>query len=180
MKKLTVNQKGKIRACFIIIKACLKDCIEARRTDIKLYDDLVSSLRSQIFDVSFFHTGLKSISVIELEKVIKAMKKNGLFKELKKDKYKIVKEHIINRVVIVAILLDMLEKNPDMTIEEFTDFLYKYNVTVTITKMEHNSLSATTGYYIKDITDYKSRNIFIDNVDTIFENINIDPNLIVR
>jgi|LakMenE18May11ns_1017448.scaffolds.fasta_scaffold9952387_2 hypothetical protein len=180
MKKLSPSQQVRIKACYILIKGCLKDCIEARNNDIILYDALVSSLRSQIFDVSFFDTGLKSVGVIELEKVIKEMKKNGMISELKKDEFKIVKEHVVNRVVIVVLLLEYLQQNPDMTIEEFTDFLYKYNVTVTVTKMEHNSLSATTGYYIKDITDYESRNIIIYNFDTIFENIKINPNLIIR
>ena len=180
MKQLSPSQQVKIKACYIVIKGCLKECIEARDNDIILYDALVSSLRSQIFDVSFFATGLKSIGAIELEKVIKEMKKNGMINELKKDEFKIVKEHVVNRVVIVLLLLEYFQQNPNMTIEEFTDFLYKYNVTVTITKMEHNSLSATTGYYIKNITDYESRNIFIDKVDTIFENLTINPELIVR
>jgi hypothetical protein len=141
---------------------------------------MTSSLRSQIFDNSFFDTGLISESAIELKKLIKNMtKEEKRINNIKKnDNFKLVKEHPVNRVVISALLLDEMMNKKIVELDQYINFISKYNVTITITKLEHNNLSGTTGYYIKTIDDYRNRNIFVENLDFLIEDIQINSDVV--
>jgi hypothetical protein len=67
-----------------------------------------------------------------------------------------------------------MQINKITTFEQYIEFMRKYNVTIKLTKLEHNSLGDTTGYYVKGIEDYIGRNIFISGVENVFESMDIE------
>jgi hypothetical protein len=170
----TESQLRSLRSSYFIISNNIQPLIELKKNDLVQYKSVLGSLRSQIFDCSFFKTGLKSEGAITLEEKLNSMTKDEKEKVKNDDAYKFTEEHPVNRVVISCTLIHLMQINKITTFEQYIEFMHKYNVTIKLTKLEHNSLGDTTGYYVKGIQDYIGRNIFISGVENVFESMDIE------
>ena len=170
----TESQLRSLRSSYFIISNNIQPSIELKKNDLVQYKSVLGSLRSQIYDNSFFNTRLKSVGAIELEEKLKSMTKDEKEKVKNDNAYKFTEEHPVNRVVISCTLIYLMQINKITTFEQYIEFMRKYNVTIKLTKLEHNSLGDTTGYYVKGIQDYIGRNIFISGVENVFESMDIE------
>lgn len=159
----TESQLEKLSGAYFIISNNIPHLPELKKNNPKRYKVVLGLIRSLIFDNSFFKTGLKSEAAIELEKKLKSMTKEEKDREnvKKNDAYKFTDEHPVNRVVISGSVIYLMMIKVIASFEQYVEFLRKYNVTIKITKLEHNSLSGTTGYQVKGIEDYEGRNVFV-------------------
>lgn len=154
MKKLTDKQSFKIKMTLRMFKLLLPLYIESKGDDEK-YNYFCSSLRSQIYDISFFKTGL--ISEAAKDKTVKK-----------------VDEHLFNRKLSSKLIFDKLEENPNMSEDEFIELLFKYCSTIVITKEEHDRMtSKTKGFYYKTIQDYLEHGIIVNGLDEYINSINV-------
>jgi hypothetical protein len=170
----TESQLRNLRSAYFIISNNIQPLIELKKNDLVQYKSVLGSLRSQIFDCSFFKTGLKSEGAITLEEKLNSMTKDEKEKVKNDDAYKFTDEHPVNRVVISCLLIYLMEIKNITTFEQYIEFMRKYNVTIKLTKLEHNSLGNTTGYYVKGIEDYLGRNIFVLGVENVFDGMDIE------
>jgi hypothetical protein len=144
-KTLTEKQALKISMTLRMFKLLLPLYIEVKNQKEE-YNYFCGSLRSQIYDISFFKTGLIS----EAAKV-KSVKN--------------VHEHLYNRTLACKIIFQELENNPDMDVEVFVNLLIKYCSTIVITKVEHDRMTnKTKGMYKKTINDYTDFGIVVDGL----------------
>jgi len=152
MKKLTKKQTLKISMTLRMFKLLLPLYIEVKNDKDK-FNYFCGSLRSQIYDISFFKTGLISDGA-----------KN---KSVKK-----VAEHLYNRTLSCWIIFEKLGVNPDMDEDEFTELLVKYCSTIVITKEEHDRMtSKTKGMYKKTINDYTDFGIIVNGLEEYINSI---------
>jgi hypothetical protein len=137
-KKLTDIQFSKIDMVLKMFKCLLPLYIEYKNNESQCVT-FCGLNRSVIYDItscSFFKVGLIS------DEALKKMEKN-------------VEEHVYNRTLSSRVIFSKLEKNPNMTIEEFIEILKKYGTTITLTESEHNRLpKGTKGFYEKSYEDY--------------------------
>lgn len=146
MKKLTDKQKLKIDMTLEMFKLLLPMYISVKG-DVDRFNFFCGSLRSQIYDISFFKTGL--ISEAAKNKSIKR-----------------VDEHLFNRTLSCKIIFEKLEKNPNMNVEEFISLLVKYCSTIKLTKIEHDKLTTNTGgMYKKTYSDYINCGILMEGLE---------------
>jgi len=113
--------------------------------------------RSVIYDItscSFFKVGLIS---------------DGALKKLERN----VEEHLYNRTLSSRVIFSILEKNPDMTVEDFIKILKKYGTTITLTESEHNRLPKDTkGFYEKTYEDYEKIGVNVLGLRDYMEYLN--------
>ena len=152
MKNLTEKQTLKISMTLRMFKLLLPLYIDVKDNEDK-FNYFCGSLRSQIYDISFFKTGLISEGA-----------KN---KSVKK-----VDEHLYNRTLACRIIFEKLESNPNMTEEEFTKLLVKYCSTIVITKEEHDRMTnKTKGMYKKTINDYTDFGIIVNGLEDYIDSL---------
>jgi hypothetical protein len=117
------------------IDETLKDfkCLIPRYVEVKhdknLLELFCSRNRNPIWDItniSYFKTGLLSESA----------------KSTTSDK--LCDDHFIQRKLSMRLIMESLEKNPNITLEEFIFLIKKYSSTVKITKEEHSQVSQKT------------------------------------
>ena len=84
--------------------------------------------RNPVWDltnIKYFKTGLKSDALI----------KSG---------EKPVNEHYVQRSLCMELIFRTLDRNPDMTTEQFIELLRKYASTISVTKDEHRTITQFT------------------------------------
>jgi hypothetical protein len=139
-KKLTDIQFMKIDMVLKMFKCLLPLYIEYKssKSQCKRFCGLNRSVIYDITSCNFFKVGLIS------EEALKKLEKT-------------VEEHVYNRTLSSRVIFSKLEKNPNMTIEEFIEILKKYGTTITLTESEHNRLpKGTKGFYEKTCEDYEN------------------------
>ena len=107
---------------------CLLVRYRKYRGDDELVREFCSRNRNPLFDITtikYFQTGFKSNGLV----------KNGGIP---------VNEHYIPRVKSTEIIFEELHKNPDMSVEEFTELIKKYSSTILLTKDEHKKITQLT------------------------------------
>lgn len=103
--------------------------------------------------------------------------KGGFFKldfiseEAMKGVEKCTDEHLYNRTFSSYVIFDKVDKNIEMTVEEFIEILKIYGVTIKITESEHNRLpKSTRGNCEKTYEDYENIGIIIPGLKEYMEN----------
>lgn len=129
----------KIEVALDMYKAHLPLYREYKKNDEIKLDQFLGISRSIIFDITkskFFQVGLIS------EQALKKLEDN-------------VHEHLYNRKFSSRRLFELLEQNPNMTVEEFIFFLKKYGTIIVVTKSEHSEITKKTkGFHEKTNQDY--------------------------
>jgi hypothetical protein len=85
-----------------------------------------------------------------------------------------VEDHFIQRTKAMRIIFSEMEKNPNMTVDEFTIMIMGINSTVSLTKEEHNMVTSYCKEY--NILNYQAYNILgiqVEGLVEFLENKNI-------
>lgn len=136
--KFTITEK--IEETLKDFKALLPRYREVKG-DAKLFQLFMSRNRNPLWDLSgnkIFKTGLKSRMFLE-------------------SNTKGVEDHFIQRTKGMKIVFHKLDKNPDMSVEEFTNLIIDYGSTITLTKEEHNNVTSFAKN--NDILNYQVYNV---------------------
>jgi hypothetical protein len=156
-KVLNEKQLFKLNETLKNFKCLIPRYLEVKDSFDTLYN-FCTEFRSPLWDYKIFKTELVSEGV-----------KNGkiLNKSLPKDKkIKFTDEHIISRTLAVRVIFDELIKNPNMTLDEFIDLMWKYNVTIKITVTEHKLVPILKNvFYKKTINIYKDKGTIVPGLE---------------
>lgn len=140
----------KIEVALDMYKGHLPLYLEYKKNDEIKLNYFLGMSRSIIFDITkakFFQVGLIS------EQALKKLED-------------ITHEHLYNRKLSARKLFELLEQNPNMTVEEFIFFLKKYGTIIVVTKSEHNEITKKTkGLYEKTVEDYENAGVNIPGLD---------------
>jgi len=126
-----------IRETFEDFKCLLPRFISVKE-DLNLRKKFCSRNRNPLWDISntkYFNTGLGS--------------EEGL------SSIEPVKDHFIQRAKAVNLIFNEIEKDPEMTLEQFIKILIKYCSVVSLTKEEHTRVSSFCRKN-KDIFNYEA------------------------
>lgn len=121
---------------------CYKDLLvryNQVKDDPKALKRFLKLNRNPIFDITgskYFHTGLMSKSATKCEKCDQS------------------RDHFIQRTKALKYIFRDLDKNPNMTLEQFIALVKKYCSTVTLTKEEHRRVTVY-GRKHNDMTNVK-------------------------